>query len=71
MHLENTSAPATRADLLQLEERILHAIRDLEMRLLPVDPEPLSDAGAAALRQALDDPAPAIPHEEVLREFGL
>jgi hypothetical protein len=38
---------------------------------IPFDDEPLTDAERAALQEAIDDPGPNIPHQEVLREFGL
>jgi hypothetical protein len=38
---------------------------------IPFDDEPLTDAERDALQEAIDDPGPNIPHQEVLREFGL
>jgi hypothetical protein len=38
---------------------------------IPLDDEPLTDAERDALQEAIDDPGPNIPHQEVLREFGL
>ena len=38
---------------------------------IPLDDEPLTDAERNAIQEAIDDPGPNIPHQEVLREFGL
>ncbi len=38
---------------------------------IPFDDEPLTGAERDALQEAIDDPGPNIPHQEVLREFGL
>ena len=38
---------------------------------VPLDDEPLTDAERDAVQEAIDDPGPNIPHQEVLREFGL
>ncbi len=42
-----------------------------ELISIPFDDEPLTDAERGALREAIDDPGPNIPHQEVLREYGL
>jgi len=38
---------------------------------VPFDDEPETGAERDALQEAIDDPGPNIPHQEVLREFGL
>jgi hypothetical protein len=61
--------PITRADLEAFEAlRIEEVVREAT---LPPDPEILSESGRQALREALHDDSPAVPHTEVLREFGL
>ncbi len=39
--------------------------------LAPFDDEPVSDDERRAVTEALMDPSPSVPHEQVLREFGL
>lgn len=66
-----------REELAALKTEILGAIARsadpvaLALALAMPDDEPLTAAEGQAIQEALDDPGPNIPHEEVLREFGL
>ena len=64
--------PITRADLEAFEARLLQRIEEVVRTVaLPPDPEPLSESGRQALREALHDDSPTVPQTEILREFGL
>ena len=54
--------------------KILRALMDpLDLALLtaPPDDEPETEEERAEVEQALAEPGPGTPHEELLREFGL
>ena len=62
------------------QQELAEALDKLRVQLLadiqalisiPFDDEPLTDAERNAIQEAIDDPGPNIPHQEVLREFGL
>jgi hypothetical protein len=55
-----------------LDRRRVQLLADIQALIsIPFDDEPLTDAERDALQEAIDDPGPNIPHQEVLREFGL
>ena len=55
-----------------LDKFRLQLLADIQALVtIPFDDEPLTDAERNAIQEAIDDPGPNIPHQEVLREFGL
>jgi hypothetical protein len=55
-----------------LDRRRVQLLADIQALIsIPFDDEPLTDAERDALQEAIDDPGPNIPHQQVLREFGL
>jgi len=76
----------TKQQLFELIERLpeaelLPAVRLIEILLLdpvrrsmllaPSDDEPVTEEQDRLIQEALDDLRPTIPHEQILREFGL
>ena len=63
----------TRQDLAEALDRFrVQLLADIQALIsIPFDDEPETDAERDALQEAIDDPGPNIPHQEVLREFGL
>ena len=63
----------TQQELAEALDRLrVQLLADIQALIsIPFDDEPLTDAERDALQEAIDDPGPNIPHQEVLREFGL
>ena len=72
---EHSGAPVSRATL----HALLDAVPDQHVPTLAAvlqalaeeDPIPLADEMTARIALHRVDPRPAIPHEEILREFGM
>ena len=75
--------PVTREDLAEFRRLIAADVARLlaaalhdpgwlaSLAAAPVDDEPETDDERRAVQAAREDAAPSIPHNEVLREFGL
>ena len=72
---EHSDAPVSRATLHALLDSVpdQHIPTLAAMLQAPAEEDPIPLADEMAVRIALQraDPQPAIPHEEILREFGM
>ena len=65
-HIPETDVSAARKILRSLVDPV-----ELSLLLAPPDDEPETEEERQAVEQALNDPRPDVPLEEVLREYGL